>query len=704
MNVLILSLHALREKCSGNLMEQVKLGTLDECLGYFLNQSSLILYNNSVSASISLSVIDPGSSDQFIVPPIDSSCQRRVTNRATAGVRAAAFANNHSFNSTFPVGEIGRIIVDLYTLNHFSDKLDDPITSLNQDLCPFINVTLRQLLQDQVNIENQLFGQFMFMNSKNEKYSQQSVQSPFKLLQKCKQAADNTPSFQTQIFKQGIVQMLMNEPITRDSSDNRILNQILQQDFPSTMKNSLFINDVNDFKNDVFNNQKFLQPNTFQKTVKRFRNDTVTVSGIYNLYTNMNDLSGLIQQILFDGNNYEMHQIKETNTTSYQQFTCQQLDVQMSYRAMRALFKPAHSQLNRDARASQNQIGFKEINVHGTKFYIMEAQHLGFYTAMGFYFSRNISFGFALNVNADDDQLLYELLEYLRVFGVTTTDLSEYRISPVDQAFKKLKYAQIPKKSYLNYFLGLYTNPEIYNYVEYRSGLFAPEIPGLIQYNFVQDGNYLYSASGAFYVEGNETVTTYFVFFGLTVVLNCIIFILVIMRKDLTIGQNLYQTLRILPKTTRESLSNKYISYGFWFCKKQKVENDDDDDIKSVKKTIIIKPKFLNWSILLATAVKLVAMIIQISLIFASLSKSEPDTPVIQLSMINSSNTISTIVSFGWIWLTSFIIQTLIFIFEMSTKVCSFTWTWIFVGTFSFGLDVSLFTFMCKSQLMNNVE
>lgn len=86
-------------------------------------------------------------------------------------------------------------------------------------------------------------------------------------------------------------------------------------------------------------------------------------------------------------------------------------------------------QLKRDADMPQRGIGFSELKIKDTKFWVRQSLFNGVYSAMGFYFGYDIRLGFMLAVDTDDDQSLYELLNFLRVFGVSQSDKSPLRIS-----------------------------------------------------------------------------------------------------------------------------------------------------------------------------------------------------------------------------------------------------------------------------------
>ena len=52
---------------------------------------------------------------------------------------------------------------------------------------------------------------------------------------------------------------------------------------------------------------------------------------------------------------------------------------------------------------AQQGIGFNELKVKGTKFWVKQSEINGVYSAIGFYFSDNIHLGFILALNTDDD-------------------------------------------------------------------------------------------------------------------------------------------------------------------------------------------------------------------------------------------------------------------------------------------------------------
>lgn len=137
------------------------------------------------------------------------------------------------------------------------------------------------------------------------------------------------------------------------------------------------------------------------------------MNAAHNLYTNVGDLTNLVAKILLGGNDFN-----ENNSTN--QFFCRDVTAnRIQYNTIKALFNStAQNDLARDANAIQSGIGFRQINIRGTKFWILDSMEVGMYQSIGFYFGQNVSFGFVISVDVDDDQPLYEYLDFLRAFLV----------------------------------------------------------------------------------------------------------------------------------------------------------------------------------------------------------------------------------------------------------------------------------------------
>lgn len=138
------------------------------------------------------------------------------------------------------------------------------------------------------------------------------------------------------------------------------------------------------------------------------------------------------------------------------------------------------------------------MNVRGTKFYILDSKFVGFYTAVGFYLGHNRRFGFAIHVDVDDDQLLYEFLEFIRVFAVGKESNMRFNL---DQDTKEvtLHSRLLPSQTYLRSFAGSFLSTTLTNLVlQEANNLLEDQYPHLLQSNFVIKDNVVYGAEGSY--------------------------------------------------------------------------------------------------------------------------------------------------------------------------------------------------------------
>lgn len=176
-------------------------------------------------------------------------------------------------------------------------------------------------------------------------------------------------------------------------------------------------------------------------------------------------MTKLVAKFLLGGNDFN-----ENNSTS--QYYCSDVPLNnIQYSTIKGLFNSTmQDDLSRDANAIQSGIGFRQINVRGTKFWILDSMELGFYESIGFYFGQNISFGFVVSVDVDDDQVLYEYLDFLRAFLVSKNIGKSVMLAQEAFDVHRIVTNQIPdlERSYLHHFLNLFMNERLKNYIEYR--------------------------------------------------------------------------------------------------------------------------------------------------------------------------------------------------------------------------------------------
>lgn len=144
----------------------------------------------------------------------------------------------------------------------------------------------------------------------------------------------------------------------------------------------------------------------------------------------------------------------------------------------------------------QRGIGFNELKIKDTKFWVRQSQFNGVYSAMGFYFGEDIHLGFMLAVDTDDDQPLYELLNFLRVFGVSKSNRFPLRVANSPFKNQKIVPSEIPDGTFLSQFLRLQMISEMQPYVQYRKNLFAPKESQNVQQDFYLDENNMLVGAG----------------------------------------------------------------------------------------------------------------------------------------------------------------------------------------------------------------
>lgn len=694
---------------------------MGECVSYFLNETIKTLYNDDASAFLGVVAIDP--LNDFNISNQSTTCRKRADNFATLSKSAQAFYKNFTADTLFPVGEIGTTLVDLYAINNSFSKLDQNVKPLvsgkvNLDsLCERMpdNLTLRQVLKGDLPIDNRLLNQYAILDTDlATPQSLKTLPSPFTLLKSdCHQTKSGVSknSFMGNVFKYAVVKALYGS-VSNTNTDNALLRYILQSYSPSA--SSIFVTSADDYNKST--QHQILNGSTHtgdRADFKRqnLRNDVFASGAIYNLLLTADDSMKFVNQILLDGNSINNDSCTCDQQDTYQNCQCGCQSSTLNSNAVHQLFAPDASdsgdQLKRDADMPQRGIGFAELKIKDTKFWVRQSLFNGVYSAMGFYFGEDIHLGFMLAVDTDDDQSLYELLNFLRVFGVSQSSRLPLRVS--NQPFKSQKIvpAEIPDGTFLSQFLRLQMTSQMQSYVEYRKNLLAPKEQQNVQQDFYLDeNNMLVGAGGKLELNPHQQCIFYIVMMVFSVIGSLMIFLVALVKKDQSKTLNLWDRMLILPPTVRQNYSKRYKQNGICFFKKQYSQQQNDNDNESSSEDFQeaidqnvggkcqLSVNVINTCIFWMTIAKVLLQIAQVILLILSLNVIMSDTAIIRLAFIRSNQLSTALQAVNWTWLVLTIIGYCLYIVELATKLCSVTWSWILVNLFGLISDICLISVM----------